>query len=122
MDNSKVCLSCAKPLEGRSDKKFCNDQCRSTYNNTHKNSTEQLILTVNQILRKNRTILKSLNPSGKSVVHRGYLDEKDFDFTYFTHIYKTKVGDIYYFCYDIGYYILDEDNVRIVESQAYMKS
>ncbi len=116
MEDVRFCLHCSKPLVGRSDKKFCNDQCRSSYNNTHKKDVEKLILTVNQILRKNRTILKSLNPSGKAVVNREFLEERDFDFNYYTSIHKTKVGDLYYYCYDMGYFVLDEFHVRIIEN------
>jgi hypothetical protein len=32
----KKCLACNKTLRGRADKKFCDDYCRSNYNNLQK--------------------------------------------------------------------------------------
>lgn len=118
----RICKQCESSFEGRSDKKFCSDQCRATFNNQNKKESEKLIIKVNAVLRKNRTILKSLNPTGMSVVRKEYLSERGFKFQYFTNVYKTKEGSEYFFCYDIGYMIIDELKLRIVEYQTYMKS
>ena len=29
----KTCKTCEKPIKGRSDKKYCNDYCRSIHHN-----------------------------------------------------------------------------------------
>jgi len=52
----RLCLACNEPLMGRSDKKFCDDQCRNDYNNKL-NSDE------NNFMRKNRKILKAICPN-----------------------------------------------------------
>ncbi len=109
-------------LVGRSDKRFCSDQCRASYNNQNKNESELLIVKVNAVLRKNRTILKRLNPSGMSTVRKEFLNELGFNFKYYTNLYKTKEGNEYWFCYDIGYMYLEGDKIRIIEYQHYMKS
>ena len=118
----RKCNYCSSEFEGRSDKRFCSNQCRASFNNSNKTESEKIILQINAVLRKNRTILKSLNPVGMSVVRKEYLEERGFNFKYFTSIYTTKEGNQYWFCYDLGYMNLDDNKVRIVEYQKYMKS
>jgi predicted nucleic acid-binding Zn ribbon protein len=64
----KICPECNEPFVGRSDKKFCSDQCRYLHNNRLKNDKEKEVIRINSILRRNRTILKRLNPIGKTTV------------------------------------------------------
>ncbi len=109
------------PIEGRSDKKFCSDQCRSNYNNGQRSQSERLILEVNKVLRKNRTLLKQSNPSGMSIVRKEFLTRSGFNFNYFTSRYKTRDGNEYWFCYDIGWMYLEDEKIRIIEYQSYMK-
>lgn len=117
----RLCRYCYDPFKGRSDKKFCCDQCRSSFNNQHKSKDEKLIRKVNIVLRRNRTILKSLNPIGMSIVRREYLTEQGFNFKYHTSLYKTNDGNEYWFCYDFGYMLLEDNKIRIIEYQKYMK-
>ena len=51
----------------------------------------------------------------KTKVLRETLIQKGFDFNYFTHIYTTKKGTSYYFCYDYGYLILEDGYYFIVK-------
>lgn len=81
-----------------------------------------MIQQVNKVLRKNRTILKTLNPTGMSIVRKEFLLERGFNFKYFTSLYQTKDGNEYWFCYDMGYMQLEENKVRIIEHQHYMKN
>ncbi|MBE8715542.1 hypothetical protein [Sphingobacterium hungaricum] len=110
----RFCLDCGTLLKGRIDKKFCDDQCRSHYNNHVKADDSLVIRSINQILKKNRSILKSLNPDGKNKVKRKSLMQKGFDFTYFTHTYSTQKGSLYYFCYEYGYLNLENEEVLLV--------
>lgn len=112
MDNK--CLECRSRLMGRVDKKFCSDQCRNTYNNRLNKDESAYMRNVNRILRKNRRILKELTPEGKSKVRKHTLVSKGFNFKYFTNIYKTKEGKIYYFCFEHGYLPLDKDFFALV--------
>ena len=72
--NEKTCLYCGETFQGRSDKKFCDAQCRNSYNNKVNRLHELKIIEVNKILRKNRSILNNLCPVGKSSVPRKYLE------------------------------------------------
>jgi predicted nucleic acid-binding Zn ribbon protein len=108
------CLECGAKLIGRSDKKFCSDQCRNTYNNRLNKDETAYMKNVNRILRKNRRILKELNPGGKTKVKKQTLLAKGFVFKHFTHIFRNKEGKIYYFCYEYGYLPLDNDFYALV--------
>jgi hypothetical protein len=97
------CMVCNAPIIGRSDKKYCSDQCHATQNNAATNAGEKVLGDVNKVLRKNRTILKRLCPTGKAVVPRQAMSAMDFDFQYFTSILITLDKKIYYICYDFAF-------------------
>jgi len=112
MDN--YCLDCGAKLMGRVDKKFCNDQCRNNYHNKENREDSAFVRNVNTILRRNRNILKKLNPTGKGKVKKQELEAQSFNFKYFTNLYKTKDGRIYYFVYEHGYIDLGRDYFALV--------
>ncbi len=119
----RLCLKCGKKLVGRLDKKFCDTQCKSEYNNQRKTEQEKDIIETNRILRKNRSILKKLSPVGKTTVRKEVLDSHGFEYAYFTSTYKNNYGDIYYIVYDYGYFPFTKDGVQratIVNRQPYM--
>jgi len=103
----KNCLECGTHIIGRADKKFCNDSCRNSYNNKFNKDSKNLVRNINNRLRKNYRILEALNPGEKTKTTKAKLVAADFDFNYFTSIYTTKVGTVYYFVYDQGYLPLD---------------
>jgi predicted nucleic acid-binding Zn ribbon protein len=47
MEPERLCLTCNKPLKGRTDKKFCDDYCRNNYNNQLKSNTINLVRNIN---------------------------------------------------------------------------
>ena len=114
MESKKICPVCGDEFTGRVDKKFCSDQCRNEFNNRQNQDINNYIRRINYTLRKNRRILQSLNPEGKTKVPRKKLVDKGFDFTYFTNIYRTKAGTTYYFCYEQGYLPLEDDFYALV--------
>jgi len=112
--NDRKCLECYEQLRGRADQKFCNDQCRSAYNNRQLTDSNKVIRTVNRILKKNYSILTALNPEGKTTVLLNDLQKKGYRFDYFTCTYLARNSRIYYFCYDMGYCELENNKVVIV--------
>ncbi len=117
---ANTCLECGEPLIGRSDKKFCSDQCRNTFNNKLRKDFNNTMRNINNILRKNRRILNKYNPHGKAKVHKKMLLDAGFDFDYMTNIYETQKGLRYIFCYDQGYIESDNDIITIVERKEYV--
>ena len=113
---AKLCLTCSKPIKGRTDKKFCDDYCRNNYNNQLKSATTNLVRNINNALGKNRRVLESF--FGKEDLTKTTKDkllEKGFQFKYITHTYTNKKGNVYFFCYDIGYLPLENDWFLLVK-------
>ena len=109
------CIECGEKIAGRVDKKFCSDYCRNSYNNKINKDKNNLVRNVNNRLRKNYRILEELNPLEKTKTSRTKLLAKGFNFDYFTSIYTTKSGNIYYFVYDQGYLPLEGDLYALVK-------
>lgn len=71
----------------------------------------------NAILKKNRRILASFNPEGKSKIQREKLLKKGFSFEHVTRLYKTRKEQTYYFCYEYGYLELDNGWLLLVKQE-----
>ena len=112
---TKQCLECGEKIRGRIDKKFCTDYCRNSYNNKVNTESKNLIRNTNNRLRKNYKILSELNTTGKTKVTRTKLFDRGFDFNFFTSIYKTKTGSVYFYLYDQGYLGLDNDYFLLIK-------
>jgi hypothetical protein len=113
---TKVCLDCYSQIIGRSDKKFCGDACRNNYHNNINSEKSEMIRYINNSLKRNRKILKTLinSEQGKANAFAHKLISKGFNFDYFTHVLNTKAGNTYYFCYDYGYRKIDKDYYLLV--------
>ena len=114
--NPRLCKACNKPFRGRTDKKFCDDYCRNSFNNQIKAGSKNLVRNINNALRKNRRILEELLDHGEAVVKtsRDELLHEGFHFKYLTHTYSNAKGNVYYFCYEYGYLELENDRYLIV--------
>lgn len=113
----KECLECGEKIIGRSDKKFCSDACRNTYNNNLNKESKNLVRNINNRLKKNYRILGELNPEDKTKVSKYKLLDKGFDFEHITSIYTTKTGKVYYFVYDYGYLPIENDYFMLVKRE-----
>ena len=121
----KTCLGCEKELEGRIDKKFCNEHCKSAYH--YKKAQEEEPKFFNKVdnqLKLNRRLLKEFNKAGKATVRAEVLYELGFDPKYFTHYWKNKKGDVYLFVYEYGFLKRTENDKAkyvLVKWQGYME-
>lgn len=118
----KHCLECGDELMGRVDKKFCNDQCRSTYYRKEHGSAILMINNINNQLKKNRAILLKLNPEGKTSVKKSKLEKEGFNFHLFTSTYTTREGKTYHYVYDQGYLLLENEYVILVVNKEILQS
>lgn len=121
MSSSIECLECKTKTYGRSDKKFCSDQCRTSYHNRHNSDSNNFMRNINNVLRKNRRILLELNPRGKTKVTKTQLIDKGFKFSYYTNEYITQAGKVYKFCYEQGYLELDGGIFALVKREEYVE-
>lgn len=121
--SAKICLECGKELRGRADKKFCDTNCKAAYNNRNKSLGEEMIRHTNIVLRHNRRILRTLCPEGKSTVRKSVLEQMGYRFKFFTDIYRSSKGGVYYLCYDYGFTAIKEgtkEKAVIIKRQDYM--
>lgn len=109
---SKTCLTCGESLQGRADKKFCSDQCRSSFHNQTGPANRDYIRRVNYILKKNRRILTQLREQGLRQIPVETLRGKGYDFNYFTSLHSSAHG-VNFFCYELGF-IQDIAENRII--------
>lgn len=117
--NTRNCLACERPIKGRADKKYCNDACRNNYNNRLNSDATPLIRSINNILRRNRRILAELlNGRDKPVLkEKDQLTAKGFHFDFFTAQFINERNEVYYYCYDYGYRVLEGENCMVVRNK-----
>lgn len=115
----RKCLDCGDTLRGRSDKKFCSDQCRNNYNNKLNRDSNNFVRNVHGLLRKNRRILSDLVAEGKTVIHKDALYALGYNFSFFTHIVESKEGTKFQYCFDYGFSERDEEFVELRQSSSY---
>ncbi|MGE0567535.1 MAG: hypothetical protein AB7O73_06260 [Bacteroidia bacterium] len=116
--NTVKCLECGEAIRGRSDKKFCDDNCRNNYNNKLNSDENNFVRNINNILRKNRRILKEfIGDSDMVKVSKQRLLDKQFNFLYHTHLINTKNNTTYYYSYEFGYLELEGNVFLIVKKK-----
>jgi len=120
----RVCLACEKELQGRSDKKFCDVYCKSSYQyQQSKLKPSRFYNRVDNQLKLNRKLLKHYNKAGKATIRTEVLIKQGFDPNFFTHFWKNQKGDVYLFVYEYGFLTRKENNVEkfvLVIWQEYM--
>ena len=111
----KECLVCTKPIKGRIDKKFCSDSCRNAFNNKNTSSRSSHIRNVNVILARNRKILEDFIVAQVLKVSRIKLEQKGFNFYYYTHVSIAENEMNCFFCYEYGYSLIEKDYYVLVK-------
>ena len=123
---NRLCQTCGEKIDGRSDKLFCSDKCRSAFNYQHKVAgKDSLYAQIDKQLKRNRALLKNYNAAGKAVVRKSVLLNAGFNPKFFTHYWKNKKGDVYLFCYEYGFLARTEhavDKYVLVQWQDYMEA
>ena len=117
----KKCLDCGDTLRGRTDKKFCSDQCRNNYNNRLNRDSNNFVRNVHGLLRKNRRILSDLYAEGKVKVHKDALFALGYNFSFFTHVIETSKGRRFRYCFEYGYSELGDDFLELSENIHYIE-
>lgn len=111
-----LCENCGKELKGRSDKRFCDDSCRNTYNHRQRMPDNEVMSPVINILKKNRNILMTEFDKDHRTMTKSELMSLGFNFDYCTQR-KTLSLSQYYFCFDYGYELLPNDQIEIISEQ-----
>ena len=109
---ARHCLDCNQELSGRSDKKFCSDQCRINFHNVLAQKTNKSIRKINKILLHNRKILRENIVNEQKQISMAELTDQGFNFKYHTHQIR-EAGKITTFSYDFGFKSLNRAVVEI---------
>jgi len=118
--NERKCLNCGAEIEGRRDKKFCDNYCKSQFHYEKSvlgngNRYQQVL----DQLKKNRRVLAKFNKAGLAKVECTKLIDEGFDPSIFTNYWKNKKGEVYLFCFEYGF-LRKEGKYVLVEWQEYM--
>lgn len=80
MLQKRKCLNCNADLVGRSDKKFCDQHCKSAFHyNNIRAGHRSLYARIDKQLKKNRRLLKIYNKGGKATVRSEILLAQGFN-------------------------------------------
>ena len=112
----KHCEYCGKMVHGRSDKKFCDDYCRSSFNNERRVVDSKEMRNIINTLKLNRNILESIVAGGveKVKVPKEKLTRLGYNFRYHTETNTNWKGNFYTYCFDYGFLQLDNDWLLIL--------
>lgn len=115
----KNCLECHTSIQGRSDKKFCDDACRNSYHNRINQKQNSLTRKVHQTLKKNYRILVSIMAEHKkSKTTKDQLTSLGYQFDFLTHIKAHRNGNFSYWVYNYGYKVLDDKFILIIKKDS----
>jgi predicted nucleic acid-binding Zn ribbon protein len=124
MNTLKKCSYCYKPIQGRIDKKFCDDYCRASFHyNAKKLQDNSFYKLVKNQLFLNRKILKKFNQGGKVTVRKSIITDKGFNPNFFTHYWKPNPNKIYFFVFEFGFtphFENSKDKYLLIHWQDYM--
>lgn len=114
-ETTRYCRWCNEVLRGRSDKKFCDINCRNSFHNQLGQAAFQLVKTINFALKKNRNILADLYQlaTHNAVLPKEVLTYRGFQFQYHTEVLGLNKPEPVFLCYDYGYQLLPNEQVRI---------
>ena len=89
----RKCQHCSKSLHGRSDKKFCDLNCKNAFNFGQRRQTRSEVKEIDGYLHRNREILAILmGSSRKEMFDRAILTRAKFRWEFMTGIYWNKEG------------------------------
>jgi predicted nucleic acid-binding Zn ribbon protein len=123
-EGPNYCHFCDEPIFGRSDKKFCNDSCRNRFHAQAQRRRQwaepNFVGKINRALMRNRRLLAQTIPHQKKtvVVLRTTLEEKGFEFGFYTNVLATQKGS-YHYCYEYGWLAIAPNKVLVVKTHIY---
>ena len=117
----KQCLECRNEIIGRSDKKFCCDDCRVSYHNRNYKDKYSCISYVNKVLRANYKILETLYTDESKDIHPYIvLSNMGYNFNFFTSK-SNEYNKARIYCYDFSFTI-EGNKIRIRRELKFISS
>ena len=99
----KNCLTCNSRLNGRADKKFCNEACRNEFHN-HQGAKKRdaVVKKLAALTNKNYEVLTGLFSNGVFEIRKDDLECFGFSFRGITGVELEKPGLLQLCCYDFN--------------------
>ncbi len=115
----KKCKLCKTSFTGRRDKIFCSLACKNEYHLRLRQATNLATKSIDEILHRNRSILlEVMGKHGTKVkVDSFVLDNKKFNYKFYTGSSTNKEGKTYYHVYDFSYMTFSDQTVMIVRKK-----
>ena len=114
----RVCQTCGKVVSGRTDKKFCDDACRSVFNNRNRRNGLESVRNTDAILRRNRMILRNMLNEQEAVrLEKNRLLATGYRPEFLTSIASDPAGGIIRYCYEFGVRRISGNEVQIFSSK-----
>ena len=111
--NSPQCLYCGSSFRGRTDKKFCNENCRNAYHNNANRNNNILARDILQILYRNRRLIRDILGSNTSIkISREILLSKGFMENYHTHTGLVGSSPLFY-CFECSFQACNDGQIRL---------
>lgn len=114
---TKSCLFCQDTIRGRADKKFCDDYCRTAFNNQRLITRMKHIRAIINILVRNRKVLKKWANKKRNPVKLQDVLSEGLNLNYYTHKVQQPMGNPYCYCFDYGYQLLPGNQCRILQQR-----
>lgn len=111
----RKCEYCEKPIQGRSDKRFCSTACKNTHHFVQRRGTRNEVKEVDGYLHRNREILATLmGESKKEMFDRVVLTRAKFRWEFMTGLYKNKQGKWYHLVYDFAWMEFTDQQIMVI--------
>lgn len=99
-----LCRECGNPVRGRSDKVFCDANCKNAYHSRLYREQQKEIQHIDRILKYNRNILRNLlGDTAEKKVSKGELERMGLQFKFHTERFSDIWREKYCFYYDYGH-------------------
>src|SRR5688500_4030194 len=98
----KFCLTCGEKLNGRADKKYCNDACKNEFHNRKFNRGAKLEMQQLLSARKNHNILSKIEADGIELISVKELERNGFDFKGLTGLKMIDRENFLLYCFDFS--------------------
>ncbi len=97
-----TCKQCGDVLRGRTDKQYCDDQCRSAFHNAQNSNSTNFMRTTHRIMRRNWKVLHRFENDGIHELPLIEAQKQGFNEDVVTGIYRAN-GQMLYRCYEYSF-------------------
>lgn len=116
LEYQKTCPECQRDFTAsRVDQIFCSRNCLNKNKNRIARTKRKKVCPIDKVLHKNREILEELYAKNEDhTVSKEKLLTKDYNFRFHTHTNRNPTGVSFYFVYEYGFALTENNLYKIV--------